>query len=764
MKAVIMAGGEGSRLRPLTCDIPKPMAPICGRPVISRIVNLLIKNGFDSAVVTLGYLPNVITDYFAAQPPEGIELTFVKEEKPLGTAGGVLNALSDADEDVLVISGDAVCDFDLGKIWEFHKSKGADATIVTVTAEDPREYGLVNFDRDGRVTGFVEKPSWPQALTDNANTGIYVLSPQVLKLITAGVPQDFASDIFPAMLSSGMSLFAYPAEGYWCDIGDLNSYLSCQLDVINGNVKLDVGCPSDGGIYHTEHLPLGDCKIFPPVYLGERVHIGEGAVIGPNAVIGDGVNVGARSRVRNSVMMKNSMTGERASLTGAIVCQSASVKSGATLFEGAVIGSSAVIGEEAQVMPGVCVWPGKTVEDSAIADRHIKLGSNTAEVFDDEGISGTAGVEMTPDFCALIGAAIGSVKGVTRCGAGFGNGAAASALGAALISGMQSTGAAVWNFGKLPEPAAVCASAHCDLPVSAYVTGGSKCTVRIYVGGGLPSDRRTEREIASRLTHRDFSRCGWEEFREPVTLDCTGKIYREAVCAFAPDGLEGTGASVSCADGELEGLLTSVLSSLGCRKDPSVRFQLSASGTSVSVFGDKTGYVAPRKILALLCKLEFEEGRDVYLPANAPLFLDEIAARYYRKIYRGSKPTRENSTKLLFGDGIMQTVRILSAVRKRGEDIVSLLNDIPDVSFITRKIDLSVSPGRVMEQMNSEGEFTGEGIRITREGAAIVLTPSKKGKSISLIAEASNSETAMELCGEIERKIAAITLDTGRNK
>lgn len=177
LKAVIMAGGEGTRLRPLTCDIPKPMARLCGRPVMEYILDLLKTAGTTEAVVTMRYLPQVITDYFQDGEYKGIKLHFVEEDRPLGTAGSVKNAVPDEQEDILVISGDALCDFDLSAAFQFHKSTQAAATLVLAHVGDPREYGLVLTEPSGKIRGFVEKPGWAQAVTDAANTGIYIVSP-----------------------------------------------------------------------------------------------------------------------------------------------------------------------------------------------------------------------------------------------------------------------------------------------------------------------------------------------------------------------------------------------------------------------------------------------------------------------------------------------------------------------------------------------------------------------------------------------------------
>lgn len=226
MKAVIMAGGEGTRLRPLTCNMPKPLAPLCGKPVAFYILELLKKHGFTEAVFTLRYQGEKLEESFDGSSYRGTELSFQYEKTPLGTAGSVKSAAG--DEEVLVISGDAMCDFDLTAAVDFHRRKNSPATIIVKKVSDPREYGLVQTDEEGRITGFLEKPSYEGCVTDLANTGVYILSKEVMEGISRDRPLDFAKDVFPKLLRENVPLCAYKETGYWCDIGDFAGYLSCR--------------------------------------------------------------------------------------------------------------------------------------------------------------------------------------------------------------------------------------------------------------------------------------------------------------------------------------------------------------------------------------------------------------------------------------------------------------------------------------------------------------------------------------------------------
>lgn len=227
MKAVIMAGGEGTRLRPLSLGVPKPMTPLFGRPVMEHIITLLKRHHITDICVTLCYKPQAVMDYFGSGEQLGVQLTYFVEEEPLGTAGSVRNCLSHLGrEDFLVISGDCVCDLDLTEAIQAHQERESCATLVLYAHPKPLEYGLVLTDEQGRVQRFVEKPSWGQVVTNMVNTGIYILSPRAMELVPQQGPFDFGKDLFPTLLEQRMPLYGCPLEGYWCDMGDCGAYLN----------------------------------------------------------------------------------------------------------------------------------------------------------------------------------------------------------------------------------------------------------------------------------------------------------------------------------------------------------------------------------------------------------------------------------------------------------------------------------------------------------------------------------------------------------
>ena len=281
MKAVVMAGGEGTRLRPLTSNQPKPMVPIVGKPCMEHILELLRRHGLTDVVVTLAFMPQAIRSYFGDGEALGMNVSYSVEESPLGTAGSVKQAVAE-DETLLVISGDALCDIDLSSLIAFHRDRKAAVTIGLKSVENPLEFGIVVTDDDGKIERFLEKPSWGQVFSDTINTGIYVIEPEVLRHVPAGEPHDFSKQLFPLLLEMGRPLYGYVADGYWQDVGDLGQYAQANFDALDGLVQLEIpGLLLRGNVWLSESAEVHDLDtIEGPAFVGNYCRVLPGATVG----------------------------------------------------------------------------------------------------------------------------------------------------------------------------------------------------------------------------------------------------------------------------------------------------------------------------------------------------------------------------------------------------------------------------------------------------------------------------------------------------
>lgn len=367
MKAVIMAGGKGTRLRPLTSNQPKPMVPIVNVPCMEHIVRLLKRHGFEDVLVTLEYMPEAVRGYFGEGSGWGVRMEYSVEEEPLGTAGSVKLVEDRLTERFIVVSGDALTDVDLREALAFHEERGAEATLVLKEVEDPSEFGIVVVEDDGRVSGFQEKPDEEEVFSHTANTGIYVLELGILENIPEGREYDFSEELFPRLLEEGRPVYGYVAEGYWEDIGNIEQYMGAQKDVLDGKVR-NVRPPGEmlrEGVYVGRRVEVDEDQLEGPVVLGDDVRISPGARVGPYSVLAPKVSVAAGASVVRSTVAEGTSIGEEAGLGGALIGRSCVIGARARLLEGSALGDGVNVGEGASVAPGVSVYPNRSIEDGA---------------------------------------------------------------------------------------------------------------------------------------------------------------------------------------------------------------------------------------------------------------------------------------------------------------------------------------------------------------------------------------------------------------
>ncbi len=418
MKAVIMAGGEGTRLRPLTSNQPKPMLPMANRPMMEHVVKLLRRHGMTDIVVTLAFMANSVRNYFGDGSELGVRMVYATEETPLGTAGSVLNARDELDERFLVISGDVLTDVDLTSVVEFHERKGALATLALYAVENPLEFGIVITREDGSIDRFLEKPTWGQVFSDTINTGIYVLEPEIFDYIAPDRPVDFSAEVFPEVLARGRPIYGYVAQGYWEDVGTTEAYLRAHQDVLDRKVQVEIG-----GFEIRPGVWVGKgCTIDPaatvegPAVIADNCVIGASVVLGEYSTLGSNVRVADGAEVRRCVVHDNVYVGPGTRIAGAVIGRSCDLRRGATCEPGSVLGEGCLIGAHAHVRGGVKVYPFKTVETGAVVNSSIVWESRGARsLFGRDGVRGIANVDISPELVVRLSMAWASTldRGMT---------------------------------------------------------------------------------------------------------------------------------------------------------------------------------------------------------------------------------------------------------------------------------------------------------------------------------------------------------------
>jgi mannose-1-phosphate guanylyltransferase/phosphomannomutase len=459
MRAVLMAGGSGTRLRPLTCDLPKPMVPILNRPIAEHIINLLKRHHITEVVATLHYLPDVLRDYFQDGSDFGVQMTYaVEEDQPLGTAGCVKNIAELLDETFLVISGDSITDFDLTAAIEFHKQKKSKATLILTRVPNPIEFGVVITDEQHRIRRFLEKPSTSEIFSDTVNTGTYILEPEVLEYLPSNIECDFSKDLFPLLLDKDEPMYGYVADGYWCDVGHLDAYREAQYDGLEHKVKLDFAYKEmspDLWVGQNTYIDP-TAQIEAPAVIGDNCRIGARVQIEAGTVIGDNVTIGADANLKRPIVWNGAIIGDEAHLSACVISRGTRVDRRAHVLEAAVVGSLSSVGEEAQISPGVRVWPSKKIDSGAILNINLIWG-NTAQrnLFGQRGVQGLANIDITPEFAVKLGAAYGStLKPGSKVTVSRDQRNISRMVTRSLIAGLMSVGIDIQNLDATAIPIA----------------------------------------------------------------------------------------------------------------------------------------------------------------------------------------------------------------------------------------------------------------------------------------------------------------------
>ncbi|VFM95865.1 MAG: mannose-1-phosphate guanylyltransferase / phosphomannomutase [Candidatus Kentron sp. G] len=459
MQAIVMAGGFGTRLLPLTHFKPKPMIPILGKPILEHILQLLRKNGIGKSILTLYYKPQEIKQYFGSGRDLDCEIHYVIEQKPLGTAGSSAQALGlhPTELPVLIISGDCLTDLDLREAIRFHEEKEADVTIVLKRVKNPYEYGIVITDEEGRVQKFLEKPSRSEVFSDTINTGIYLINPEIFRSVPKGREYDFSKHLFPRLLKSGKKLYGLVLDGYWADIGDLDQYRRAQFDFLHQKIDLELpGSIFTPGIRVGENVHIeDDRKLVPPLFLGNNVRIGKNVSLGPDVVLNDNVLIDKSASLAKSIVSSASFVGEGSIVSGAVIGDNTIIETGAQVHEGVVIGSECHIGRRVSISPDVLIWPSKRIANETEVHSNLiwEDESQNPSMFTREGIVGIANLRITPDFTARVGMAFGAMIGkgknvvISRDSTSL-----SRLLKRSMASGLLATGVNVLDLEMLPLP------------------------------------------------------------------------------------------------------------------------------------------------------------------------------------------------------------------------------------------------------------------------------------------------------------------------
>jgi len=820
LKAVIMAGGEGTRLRPLTCNRPKPMVPVVNKPIMEHIIDLLKKYGFTDIIATLQYMPEAIKEYFGDGKEFGVNLNYIVEVNPLGTAGSVKSAEEFLDDTFIVVSGDALTDANLEKAVEFHFEKGSIATLLLKRVDVPLEYGVVVTDETGRITRFLEKPSWGEVFSDTVNTGIYILSPIIFNYYKKNEMFDFSKDLFPILLKEGLPMYGYVIDDYWCDIGDPRAYIQSHIDILDGKIKLNIpGKEIRKGVWVDEGTVIDDSvEIHPPCVIGKHNRIKKGSVIGQYSVIGHSNIIEEYTSVKRSIIWKNCTLEHNVELRGSVVCSKAHLYNFSRAFENSIIGDESIVKESSVIKPNIKIWPNKLIDEGTEVNTNLVWGSKyTKNLFGNRGISGEINVDITPEYASRLGAAYGAVlKEKSVVGVSNDKSPGAKMIKMAIISGLLTTGVQVRDLGEMLLPIARSAVKFYKfdggIHISTLNSNQEKIFIDIMDENGCNISRAMERKIENIFNREDFLRCKGESIKEIITVPNYTEFYIRNIINNVKNQKLNYKIAVHTKSQFVAEILKSVLNQLGCEVDlldlklvntKTKKESMTSSdvsffsshvklgnydlGVSIEDFSEKMMLIDDRgrvitedMYIALISIMLFKmaRGGTVVVPITASHAIEKIAEEYNGKVVRSKTSAHDIMYKLL-GDGnytdetsmdqftlhfdaIAGLVKILDFMAQNNYRLSDIVNMIPDIHIEKREVECPWNlKGKVIRQIIQEqpGEAieTTEGVKIYQKNGWVLILPDAELPVCRVISESFSQEYAEELSAIYADKIRKIS-------
>lgn len=809
IKAVIMAGGKGTRLRPLTCDIPKPMVPILNKPVMEYSIDLLRKHGINDIAVTMAYMPSIIMDYFESGDRWNVNLEYFIEDTPLGTGGSVKNAQEFLDDTFIVISGDALTDLDISKAIDYHRQKKSKATIVLRREDVPLEYGVVITDESGKVIRFLEKPSWSEVFSDTVNTGIYILEPEVLDYFNKDVNFDFSKDLFPKLLEDKIPMYGYITQDYWNDIGDLNSYMETHFNILDRKVCVDINAKEiKKGIWIEDGVEIGkNTKLDAPIYIAENSSIKDNVNINAYSIIGPNCDIGNHSSLKKSILWKNSKLGSSTHCRGTVVCNDVELKSRINTFEKSAIGKGSVLSCGVKVNPNIKIWPDKIIKEDTIISQNVVWGTKIEKnIFGYKDVSGHINTQINPEFSSRLGSAYASTlhkdKSIIISCDCFN---ASQIIKNSLISGILSTGVGVIDIKNTNLAINRFAIRHYKAKGGVHVSINHLKNDEVHIEfmneTGANIDRATEIKIENLFNRDDFERCKVKDIKDIIEVNnfhyfyidenmkrinnlydiktIKPKILISSICSdvmnLGHKVFEKIGCDVTCdysiKDYEDINLYLSNMAKNIVENNLDFGVVLSQNGERILLVDEKGRIIDDEKynILTTLILLKSKKIKKIVIPHTMPMIIQKLTQKHDVEIIKTKHShscfmnavlrDEEMFTQYLFNfDAISAVCKIIDFLAENKIRLSNIVDQIPEFYFIKKQIECEWDDkGRVIKniimQSNNKNIELFEGVRINTDKGWCLVLPDKEKALFNLYTEGVCQEYAEELSIDLSSKI-----------
>lgn len=742
MVSVILAGGDGTRMRPLTCSIPKAMLTVCGKTLLEYAVDKLSINGFQKCIITADYLSSQLTDTYDELASKGTDIDFSVIQSPCGTTSAISNALSKVINGALIMPCDCLNNFNLSDCEKYHKYNNADITLIVQKNVRNSDYPAVNINEKNHVSSIVINPAVQNVIDIPVLTGVCILSEKAVRSLS-GYDGDLYTETIPQLIKKGLNVCAYEDMGYYIDINTPDDLLTAQSAVLYK--KFDV--------WSENIRRIAEENIEQPVYIDKSAQIDKGALISAGSVICKNVTIEKGAKVHGSLVLDGAYIGERTSVNNAVIGMSARILSSAGVFEGAVIGENAVICNGAVVNPGIKIWNGRHLESDTNAVTDVKYGFAKPLRMDDEGICGETNGIITPQIASVLGSCAVSVG--EKVGVGYRGTNASQALALAFASGVMSSGGECWMLGESTEPEFASGVKNCMLDISCYIEAGITAKIKFVSSDGLPLTRQQERIIESGLNRNEYRRSGFTHFGTIKQCSGVNELYKLSLRHALPEKLNGINVSVNTSEPRIAEICNELLAKINDKNGERLVFHISSDGKKISAYTEETGYVFYEKLILLCCLKCFQLGIDISLPHSFPTAADNLAVQYGRKVMRYSSyysdgtdiEARKVAQTLPFTtDATMLMLTVLDILTANRCTLKEAVSALPTFSATARFVPLEGNPSQALKKLCSTTPIGGDGVVFSDNRGRVLIRPVRTGKGAMMFVESYAAETAGEIC------------------
>lgn len=766
MQAVILCGGRGERLMPMTACTPAALLRILGKSVVAYTLDQLKKAGFKEATLALGYLGGQVIEEFESCEYKGMKLYFTSAEET-GTAPAVAYAARNG-EDILVCEANCVFDFDLNGIMDYHKAKKSEATFVTRQEPQTNKHICFAIDKNNAITSSAKYPSAENTSAVHAFTGVYVLSSSVFENYDFNSFADVIEDIVPRMISDGCKIYTYGTVDFWHRITDAQGFLDCQKSILEGKTGLSFSAKqNDGGIYTDTLSNFSGVSIIPPVYIGRNVVIESGSVIEPGSVIDDGAYIEKRTRICGAYIGRGAYISSRCELMSCVICPGARLMRSACCGEISVVGERSCIGEGARILDGVKIWAGKDVAHGSVVGENVRIGMGKPAFIDDDCSYGFDSCITLPSDTARFGMAVGTAMDIGDVAvAGWSGGPSAEALCSSFIAGLLSSGITVFDLGECTAQQVMFAVNRLTAKLGCFAAADYSEKIKLMERGGIPLKRKTEHKIEEAFNRYDFRQLSYHSYGRRLDMRGVPVLYEMFLRDMLPAKFRGVNAEIRTSDAKTARISEELFHSRNDIDGERIIFHLSPDGCSCSAYNDKTGYVFHERLVLLAMKISYENKIPVSIPYSFPMGADSLAEEENGRLYRyyncsdsdedeEARKVAKRPDNFFVRDGLVLSVMILSYLSDKGITLSEAVNGIPRFYTTQRFVSVNCNPSRLIKEFTLAKSGGSEGVVYQGDESRAVIRPLKSGSGIMIFAESFKSETACSLCDEIQQKIKA---------